>query len=220
MTAAAIYNLAVQASTPTCSYTRLYSEQEMRRCQAATGTAGNHCSQPHSWQFAEQLDELRQTTAAIQYITDQQLQTHCNGCRMCGIRFLTGKARPVMRGPADSIVWLQPLVYTTLLSQHLQCFEQLLPIFFFCRIHTKVEKSRQKKNQRLSLLIMTTSNVHHIIIDHQKLPIIFTERCYASAVLAMGLCVCPSVCLSQVGVLLKRLNGGSHKQHRTIPQKL
>ena len=27
-----------------------------------------------------------------------------------------------------------------------------------------------------------------------------------------------SVCLSQVGVLLKRLNLGSHKQHHTIPQ--
>jgi len=33
---------------------------------------------------------------------------------------------------------------------------------------------------------------------------------YASAVLAMG-----SVCLSQVGVLLKRLNVGSHTQHHT-----
>ena len=30
----------------------------------------------------------------------------------------------------------------------------------------------------------------------------------------MGLCLC----LSQVGVLLKRLNVGSHKQHRTIPR--
>ena len=39
---------------------------------------------------------------------------------------------------------------------------------------------------------------------------IFTARCYASAVLATALC--PSVCLSQVGVLLKRLNVGSHKQ--------
>ena len=38
---------------------------------------------------------------------------------------------------------------------------------------------------------------------------IFTARCYASAVLAMGLC------LSQVGVLLKRLNRGSQKQHHT-----
>ena len=48
---------------------------------------------------------------------------------------------------------------------------------------------------------------------------IFTERCYASTVLAMGLClsVSVSVCvrLSQVGVLLKRLNVGSHKQHHT-----
>jgi len=32
--------------------------------------------------------------------------------------------------------------------------------------------------------------------------------------------VCPSVRLSQVGVLLKRLNVGSHKQHRTIAQRL
>jgi len=42
----------------------------------------------------------------------------------------------------------------------------------------------------------------------------FTARCYASAVLAMGLCLCLSV--SQVGVLLKLLNVGSHKQHHTI----
>ena len=49
---------------------------------------------------------------------------------------------------------------------------------------------------------------------------VFTARCYASAVLAMALC--PSVCLSvrpsQVGVILKRLNEGSHKQHHTIPK--
>ena len=47
---------------------------------------------------------------------------------------------------------------------------------------------------------------------------IFTARCYASAVLAMALClsVCLSVRPSQVGVLLKRLNVGSHKQHHTI----
>ena len=42
--------------------------------------------------------------------------------------------------------------------------------------------------------------------------------CYASMVLAMALC--PSVCLSQVGVLLKVLNVGSHKQHHTIAQGL
>ena len=38
---------------------------------------------------------------------------------------------------------------------------------------------------------------------------IFTARCYASAVLAMAVCL--SVCPSQVGVLLKRLNVGLHK---------
>jgi len=50
----------------------------------------------------------------------------------------------------------------------------------------------------------------------------FAARCYASAVLAMALCpsVCLSVCPSQVGVLLKRLNVGSHKQHHTIAQGL
>jgi len=42
-----------------------------------------------------------------------------------------------------------------------------------------------------------------------------------SAVLAMALClsVCMSVCPSQVGVLLKRLNVGLHKQHFTIAQR-
>ena len=49
---------------------------------------------------------------------------------------------------------------------------------------------------------------------------VLTARCYASAVLAMALCPSVSVRLSQVGVLLKRLNIGSHKQHRTIPQGL
>ena len=33
--------------------------------------------------------------------------------------------------------------------------------------------------------------------------IVFTARCYSSAVLAMALCLCLSVCSSQVGVLLK-----------------
>ena len=48
---------------------------------------------------------------------------------------------------------------------------------------------------------------------------VFTARCYASAVLAMALCpsVCLSVCPSQVGVVLKRLNN-KHKQHHTIAQ--
>ena len=51
---------------------------------------------------------------------------------------------------------------------------------------------------------------------------VFTARCYASAVLAMGLCpsvsvcvsVCLSVCLSQVGVLLKRQNVNANNTTR------
>jgi len=37
--------------------------------------------------------------------------------------------------------------------------------------------------------------------------------------IAVGLCpsVCVCLCLSQAGVLLKRQNVGSHKQHHTIP---
>jgi len=57
---------------------------------------------------------------------------------------------------------------------------------------------------------------------NENLYVFFTARCYASAVLAMALC--PSVRLSvrpsQVGVLLKQLNVGSHKQHHTIAQGL
>ena len=35
----------------------------------------------------------------------------------------------------------------------------------------------------------------------------------------VSVCVCVRLCLSQVGVLLKRLNVGSHKQHHTIPRR-
>jgi len=45
-------------------------------------------------------------------------------------------------------------------------------------------------------------------------PPVFTARCYASAVCAV--IVCLSVRLSQVGVLQRWLNLGSHKQRRTI----
>jgi len=53
-----------------------------------------------------------------------------------------------------------------------------------------------------------------VIIQH------FTVRRYAFAVLAMDLCQSVCVCLSQVAVLLKRLNVVSHKQHHTIAQGL
>jgi len=62
-----------------------------------------------------------------------------------------------------------------------------------------------------------TRNVYFIYFTNVYSGII-TARCYASAVLAMALC--PSVCPSQVSVLLKQLNVGSHKQHHTIAQGL
>ena len=72
----------------------------------------------------------------------------------------------------------------------------------------------------------TKSHLYHVVFIStcNVFFIIFTTRCYASSVLAMALCpsvrlsVCPSVCPSHVGVLIKRLNVGSHKQHRTIAQ--
>jgi len=59
------------------------------------------------------------------------------------------------------------------------------------------------------------SSTGHLSDEHRELAYIrygiiggvFTARCYASAVLAMGLCV--SVCPSHVGVLSKRLNESS-----------
>jgi len=62
----------------------------------------------------------------------------------------------------------------------------------------------------------------HFRTQGDKLCLVFTARCYASEVLAMALCpsVRPSVCPSQIGLLLKRLNIGSHKQHHTIAKGL
>jgi len=50
----------------------------------------------------------------------------------------------------------------------------------------------------------------------------FNQQCYANAVYDVVVCpsVCLSVCLSQVGVLQKWLNIGSHKLHCTIAQRL
>ena len=66
----------------------------------------------------------------------------------------------------------------------------------------------------------TLSSLYHFGFVLVLLGSVFTARCYASAVLAMTLClsVRPSVRPSQAGVLLKRQNIGSHKQHHTIPQ--
>ena len=61
-----------------------------------------------------------------------------------------------------------------------------------------------------------------IVIRYVRYYRFFSARCYASALLAMGLCLsvclCLSISLSQVGVLLKRLNVESQRQHHTIAQ--
>jgi len=54
----------------------------------------------------------------------------------------------------------------------------------------------------------------HVLSRHSRdsQQIVFTARCYASAVLAMGhvsVCLCLSVCPSQVGVLSRQLNESS-----------
>jgi len=53
--------------------------------------------------------------------------------------------------------------------------------------------------------------------------VLFFARFYRAMLCIRGtshgpVSVCPSVCPSQVGVLLKRLNVGSQKQHHTIVQ--
>ena len=57
---------------------------------------------------------------------------------------------------------------------------------------------------------------------YPTISLIFTARCYASAVLTMGMCpsVCLCPCLSQAGVLLKRQKLGSHKQYHNTPGTL
>jgi len=49
---------------------------------------------------------------------------------------------------------------------------------------------------------------------HAKSSLFLPAQCYASMVLAI--IMCPTVCRTQVGVLLRRLNLGSHKQCHTI----
>jgi len=58
------------------------------------------------------------------------------------------------------------------------------------------------------------SVVHVVIV----VGIIFTHTALASA--AIAVVVCLSICLSQVGCLLKRLNVGLRKQRHTIAQGL
>jgi len=67
---------------------------------------------------------------------------------------------------------------------------------------------------------MTTANTELALRRAVKTVGFYRAMLCIRGTIAMALCpsVCPSVRPSQVGFLLKRLNVGSHKQHRTIPQ--
>jgi len=45
-------------------------------------------------------------------------------------------------------------------------------------------------------------------------------KCFITARYMLSSCVCPSVCLSQIGVLSKQLNIRSRKQRHTLVQGL
>jgi len=68
--------------------------------------------------------------------------------------------------------------------------------------------------------ISVTQNTVGEILGHRyegnrDVLFLFTVRRHASAVYTAVVSICLSVCLSQVGVLLKRLNAGSRKQRHT-----
>jgi len=79
---------------------------------------------------------------------------------------------------------------------------------------------------------LTLRAYRHVLGDLKSVPgdlkihallfmaLIFTVRCYACTVPAMGLCPSVCLCVSQISVLLKRLNTGSQKQNHTIAQGL
>ena len=64
----------------------------------------------------------------------------------------------------------------------------------------------------LTVAYISCDNIKHI-------PVVFTGRCYASTVLAIGLCLC--LCLSVTSrSSTKTAKQRSHKQHHTIAQGL
>jgi len=85
----------------------------------------------------------------------------------------------------------------------------------FCSVQCSCCKQTQT-HRRISARAAVSIFISDLpLILYARYSTVFTARCYACAVLAMGLCL--SVCLSQVGVLLKRLNLGSHKHLHFAP---
>ena len=111
--------------------------------------------------------------------------------------------------------------------------DMALPITIpISQIPTQVRMTGTSSSIDLPLSSSITSSLFHsrlkTFLFRKSFPpqLSFLPRDAMHPRLAMALClsvrlsVCLSVCPSQVGVLLKRLNVGSHKQHDTIPQRL
>jgi len=81
-----------------------------------------------------------------------------------------------------------------------------------------IDARKLKASEINSEHIVVTSYIRHTETVEISVYLLFTARRYASALCAVV--VCPSVCLSQVGTVPKRLNAGSRKQYRTIAQGL
>jgi len=78
-----------------------------------------------------------------------------------------------------------------------------------------------RTENHLAFVLAAVDRVINKTIAKMKLFLTRDVGDYASAVLAMALCLSVRLsvcCPSQVGVLLKRLNAGSNKQHHTIAQ--
>jgi len=103
---------------------------------------------------------------------------------------------------------------------HHSLFHSRLKTFLFCKSFPPY-LSVSSSGLTTRTLQTLTDTCKHICFYFPHF-LVFTARCYVSAVLAMALypSVCLSVCLPQVGVLLKWLNVWPHKQHLTIAQGL
>ena len=122
-------------------------------------------------------------------------------------------AEPLVFYPHDAVL-ARVLAMALCLSVTSRCFIDVvgrieLVFGFLSTSHTTMG---QKRGYRLMTIILSNLNRFTVFFYRAMLCIRGTSHGPVS--------VRMSVCPSQVGVLLKRLNVGSHKQHHTIVQGL
>jgi len=112
-----------------------------------------------------------------------------------------GKFRPrVAPKPLNGFEWNSARIYVSANTWHVTCFGVFLVDFF-----------------RFSICLRSRCAIAHRPIFYRPMLCI---RGISHGPLSVSVSVSVSLCLSQAGVLLKRQNVGSHKQHHTIPQGL